>query len=521
VCDYCHTFDQLEPFYAGAPTAESTWKQVLAARQDRTISPDIANVVLRQLTARNAPTAAITAAERLRTPGTITIITGQQAGLFGGPLFTLLKALTCLKLAHAIARDHRVTVVPVFWVDAEDHDLDEIRTCHVLDRNLDPHSVTLEVTARAGAAASTVRLDATIAETIAQLRDLLPETEFTADVMDSLEKTYSEGAGLVEAFARWIDMLLGNHGLVVFDASDPTAKPIVRNVFAQELKTPGITSRLAASAGADLVAHGYHAQVEPQPNTVALFQLDGTRQPIRCEAGGFSAGVQKFSSTALLDKVESDPSHFSPNVLLRPIVQDVLFPTVSYVAGPNELAYLGQLRDVYEHFDVPMPVIYPRASVTLVDRSTIRFLRRHNLSFEDLQPRDDATLNSLIESLLPEAVERAVTDTNRAIEDQLSALQTAVPAIDPTLTGAVESTRGRMERDLRNLHSKIIQAAKRRDATLRRQFHRARAQSFPDGEPQERRIGFVYFLNHYGPALIERLMTELPLNPGHHSLLTI
>ena len=111
VCDYCHTFDQLEPFYAGAPTAESTWKQVLAARQDRTISPGIANVVLRQLTARNAPTAAITAAEGLRTPGTITIITGQQAGLFGGPLFTLLKALTCLKLAHAIARDHRVTAV--------------------------------------------------------------------------------------------------------------------------------------------------------------------------------------------------------------------------------------------------------------------------------------------------------------------------------------------------------------------------------------------------------------------------
>ena len=521
VRDYCHTFDRLEPFYAGSPTAESTWERVLAARHARAIAPGLVDVLSRQLTARDAPTEARTAAERLGAPGTVAIITGQQAGLFGGPLFTLLKALTCLKLAHAVARDHGATVVPIFWVDAEDHDLDEIRTCHVLDGNLEPHPVTLELAARSGATAGSVRLDATIAETIAHLRDLLPETEFTTDAMAGLETTYAEGTGLVEAFARWIDMLLGSHGLVVFDASDPAAKPLVRDVFEHELQAPGVTSRLAASAGADLVTRGYHAQVEPQPDTVALFQLDGARQPIRCEDGGFAAGDRRFSAAALLGEVEADPGHFSPNVLLRPIVQDALFPTVGYVAGPNELAYLGQLRGVYEHFDVPMPVIYPRASATLVDTATLRFLTRHDLSFEELQPRDDATLNRLLESLLPAAVEQAVTDTDRAIGDQLAALKTAVPAVDPTLAGAVESTRGRMERDLRNLRGKIIQAAKRRDDTLRRQFHRARAQSFPHGEPQERKVGFVYFLNRYGPALIERLMAELPLDPRHHWLLTI
>jgi uncharacterized protein YllA (UPF0747 family) len=197
-------------------------------------------------------------------------------------------------------------------------------------------------------------------------------------------------------------------------------------------------------------------------------------------------------------------------------VQDVLFPTVAYVAGPNELAYLAQLKGIYEHFAVPMPLLYPRASATLLDSATTRFLTRYQLPLEVLQAQDDSALNKLLESQLPPAVETALREASRAVEEAMGALIQAVPAIDPTLEGAARNTQGRLAHELQNLHNKVIQATKRRDDTLRRQFTRARSLVFPGGQLQERAIGFVTFLNRYGPALVDRLLVDLPLEPGHH-----
>ena len=198
-----------------------------------------------------------------------------------------------------------------------------------------------------------------------------------------------------------------------------------------------------------------------------------------------------------------------------------MFPTVATVAGPSELAYLAQLREVYRHFDVAMPIIYPRASATLVDHATLKFLDRYQVDFETLQPQDDGVLNRLLAALLPDAVERTIGDTKRAIGERLAAVAAEVSAVDPTLSGVVETTQARMDRDLKNLRNKIVQAAKRRDETLRRQYQRARSQAFPHGDPQERAVGVIYFLNRYGPHLVVRLLDDLPLEIGQHGLLTV
>lgn len=521
VRDYCHAFERLEAFYAGSPTGATSWSDAIARRRSQPPAPGISDVLVAQLAARGAPAEARAAAERLAEPGALAVLTGQQAGLFGGPLFTLLKALTAVRLARKLALEHDATVIPIFWVDAEDHDLDEIRSCTVLDSDLALQRVTLDLGTPPGTSAASVQLTGSIREATARLRALLPPTEFTADLITRLDAAYAEGTRLVEAFARWIDTLAGASGLVVFDASDAAAKPLVQSVFARELQGTGETARLAAAAGAELVTRGYHAQVEPSSDAVALFQLDGAREPIRVRSSGFMVGDRPVGTKSLMHEVETHPARFSPNVLLRPIVQDALFPTVAYVAGPNELAYLGQLRDVYARFGVPMPVIQPRTSATIVDAATLKFLRRYEVAFEHLQPRDDVTLNRLLASRMPNEIEHTLRDTETAMAERLASLEHAVPTIDPTLAGAVQSTKGRMERDLRNLRGKIIQAAKRRSDTLRRQFHRARAQTFPDGTPQERGISAVYFLNRYGDAFVERLLADLPLDPGQHWLLLV
>ena len=363
-------------------------------------------------------------------------------------------------------------------------------------------------------------LEASTRDALEELGKILPQKEFSAEVLRTLSTAYSAGTRLVEAFAKWIETLLGGHGLVVFDASDPAAKELAKPIFERELRTHGETTRLALEAGTELVARGYHAQVTPGAGSVALFELDDTRKPIRIKRDRLGVNTASRTVDELLRQVEIRPESFSPNVLLRPIVQDALFPTVAYVAGPSELAYLGQLQQIYASFDIPMPIMYPRATVTVVDRSTIKFLNRYAVSFEELQAHGDAVLNRLLEAQLPSSVNEAVSAAEAAINEQLKTIEAEVPVIDPTLAGVVQTTRGRMERDLLSLKAKIIQAAKRRDETLSRQFRRVRAQTFPQGDPQERVVAGVYFLNRYGPELVDRLLAEVPLALGHHWLLT-
>jgi bacillithiol biosynthesis cysteine-adding enzyme BshC len=452
----------------------------------------------------------------------VAVVTGQQAGLFGGPVYTLLKSITALKLADQISRDHGVPAVAVFWIEAEDHDWDEVRSCTVLDEELACRTVALPPRPPGDPVpVATIVLDDEIANVLGELEQLLPATEFRPSLMADLRAAYKPGVGMADAFGRWMERVLGEHGLIVYDASDPQTKRPVSQVFARELSTSGHTARTAAKAGADLVAHGYHAQVHAQDGSPALFRLGDARQAIRQQNGQLVVGDTSYAPEALAQEAAERPGGFSPSVLLRPIVQDTLFPTLCYVAGPNELAYLGQLRGVYEHFGVPMPLMYPRATATLLDSGAARFLSKYQLPLAALQPQDEGALNELLKTQIPADVDQAFAATSTALEEQMRRVIDALQALDPTLEGAARTTLGRMQHDLQNLHGKTIQAAKRRHETLHRQFLRARALAFPGGHAQERIVGFVWFLNQYGPAFVERLWNALPIEMGHHWVITI
>jgi bacillithiol biosynthesis cysteine-adding enzyme BshC len=523
-CDYAFAYANVAPFFAGDPSATEAWADTIRRVQSaRRPNGRLAAVIANQQQRRGAPPEARASAAALEDPSTLVVITGQQAGLFGGPLFTLLKAITAIRLASKISAEHRVTVVPVFWIDAEDHDWLEVNGCTVLDGDLQPRTVRLADLPGAGdVPIARLMLDGAAAAVATELAAALPETEFRDELVRNLRTIYAPGTGMAAAFGRWLELVLGAYGLVVYDSSDPAAKPLAQPVFVKELSEPGRTARLADEAGAALVARGYHAQAMVAEGTISLFHLNVGRQSIHVDRDGRArVGDHSMPVAALADEARQAPEHFSPNVLLRPIVQDTIFPTICYVAGPNELAYLGQLRNVYAGFGVPMPLMYQRATATLVDSATLRFLTRSELPLAALRPRDEAALNQLLESQLPPSVEHSLTGVASVVEERMQALAKAVPQIDPTLEGAVRSTLGKMQHDLHTLHNKVIQAAKRKDETLRRQFQRAQALTFPQGHPQEREVGFVWFLNRYGPALVDRLLAELPLAMGHHWVLTI
>jgi bacillithiol synthase len=521
--EYAFNFSTVAPLYAGDPRSTDAWHEtrdrVLAHTHNRDA---IAEVIAAQQARRGAPPESRAAAARLADPQAVAVVTGQQAGAFGGPLFTILKTITSLQLARRAERTLGGPVVPVFWVDAEDHDWDEIASATILDSQYQPRTVTLAAPEGADQQPiAALRLDDRVLETLSACEATLTPTEFTSWVMETLRRSYRPGAGMADAFATWLESVLGSHGIVVFDSSDPAVKPLVADVFRHEITSPGETAARAARAGDALAARGHAPQVQPQPDSVSLFRLDGGRKPIRRQSDEFIAGDDTFSADALAAEAASRPDRFSPNVLLRPIVQDTLFPTVCYVAGPSELAYLGQLRDVYAHFGRPMPLIHPRATATIVDSATVRFLQKYDVPLEDLQAQDESALNRLLQTQLPPSVDSSIAEADDAMRRVLERVEEAIAAVDPTLVGAVKTTRNKIEHELRTLRGKVIQAMKKRDETLRRQFTRAQALTFPQGHPQERALAVVYFLNLYGPALIDRLLEELPTDLGQHWVLTI
>jgi bacillithiol biosynthesis cysteine-adding enzyme BshC len=521
--DYAFDYPKLADFYPGNPAEPAAWREAITRTQQHSRNREaVADLLTAQQQKRGAPAEALASAAELRDPRSVAIVTGQQAGLFGGPLFTLLKAVTALRLAARVRDQYGIPAVAVFWIDSEDHDWDEVKSVGIFDNDLNtvPVSVSDPPFANERSVAR-VALDDSARAAVEELERVLQRTEFTAELLDRLRRSYKPSAGMAHAFGQWLETVLGPRGLVVFDAADPAAKPLVAPLFAHEIEQPGRTSQLAAQAGAELAARGYHAQVTPHEQQPALFHLDGGREPIRLQDGRFTIGDKSYSPDEMRALVSRAPQEFSPNVLLRPLVQDTLFPTVCYVAGPSELAYLGQLRGVYAAFGLPMPLIQQRATATILDSNSMRFVTRHEFPLENLRAQDEAALNQLLESQLPASVEGSLEEAARVVNERMEALAGAVQQIDATLEGATRSTLGRMQDDLKRLHAKIIQAAKRKDETLRRQFQHAQAQAFPGGHPQERTIGFVYFLNKYGPTLVERLGDELPLDMGHHWVITI
>jgi bacillithiol biosynthesis cysteine-adding enzyme BshC len=521
--DYAFAFDRLAAFYAGNPMRDDAWRDVIArAHAVPRATTRLADILTAQQVARQAPPEALEAAAAFADPRTVAVITGQQAGLFGGPLYTLHKAITAITLARRVSQEYGVRAVPVFWIDAEDHDWEEVRSCTIFGEEQQPASVRMADLEGAGdRSIGRLVLGDQGTAAVAALEAALPATEFSAELLAMLREAYAPGRTMSAAFGRVLEHMLGRFGLVVYDASDPATKPLAADLFARALTEPGRTSQLAQEAGSALEALGYHAQVSAAEHSAPLFLLNGAREAIRFTGTTATVGDREMPVADLVALARSNPERFSPNVLLRPLVQDTIFPTICYVGGPAELAYLGQLKGVYAHFGVPMPLIAPRASASVVDSATLRMLAKYDVPFADYMRQDELTLNHLLERQLPPAVDSSFAEATAAIVARMDAVTAAAAIVDATLEGAAKSTLGRMQHDLQSLHGKVVHAAKKKDETLRRQFRRTQTQLFPNGHPQEREVGAVWLLNRYGAAAVDRLVELLPFDFGHHWLLQI
>lgn len=460
-------------------------------------------------------------AEALKDPRTTAVVTGQQSVLFGGPLYVLYKALAAVELARTMSESLNKRVVPVFWVASDDHDFAEIRTTTILDSNSELKTMRYEPRVEPNLQpASTILLDETIVELAASVRQSLPASPWKDEVCDVIEAAYRPGESISGAFARLLHHFLP--GLVIFDPAVPALKDLMRPVIEREIAESSPTSRLAAAVGEELLAAGYHQQVPVRATGfLNLFLVEGGK---RRALGLSEKGVEirgsnlTITPAELLARLSASPDAASPGVMLRPLAQDYLLPTIAYVGGPAEVAYHAQIGPSYAHFGIPRPVIFPRPSFTLIDSASARAMDAETLTFEDLQTDTEALLAQAAREANPD-VERNFTEARAAIESGFKGLEETLARLDPTLRGASQSALGRALHQVEGLHEKALRTMKRQDATRADRLRRTRDAIFPGGSLQERGLSWISLLARHGPPLVDEIRQRMdPWAKGHQVL---
>ena len=460
-------------------------------------------------------------AESLREGDTLAVVTGQQSVLFGGPLYVLYKALAAVEIAGTMSDNLKKKVVPVFWVASDDHDFAEIRGTTLLDANSELKAIRYEPREEPNLQpASTIRFDDTIGPLAQSVRDLLPASPWKEEVCDVLAQAYRPGETISGAFSNLLRHFLP--GLVIFDPGVPKLKALMRPVVEREIEESSPTSRLAAEIGAKLLAAGYHQQVPVRPTGfLNLFLVSGgKRRALGISEKGVEVrgGNQLMSPADLLARITKSPEDASPGVMLRPLVQDYLLPTIAYVGGPAEVAYHAQIGPSYEHFGIPRPVIFPRPSFSLVDSASARAMEAESLSFEDLQTDTETLLARAAREANPE-VEKAFALARAAIEGGFHGVEEALGRLDSTLRGAAQSSLGRALHQVDGLQEKALRSMKRQDATRAERLRRTRDFIFPGGSLQERGVSWISILARYGPPIIDEIRQRMdPWAKGHQVL---
>jgi len=523
--DYVHDFGRLSAYYARNPHLESEYAKLAAECDAR----DYRRAALRaalsaQQAAWEAPPTIQQRIADLCTPQGLAVCTGQQTGLFGGPLFTLYKALTTVALAAHLERTLHRPVVPVFWMASEDHDVAEADHVYLADRGGSLSKIR-HGTWRSpdGFMPANLQLGPAIQDTLERLRSLLPATEFSDALYDDLARAYTSDRTLSEAFARWMTHLLGDTGLVLVDAADPTLKHLAAWIFQRELEEAPRTSAAILEVSRSLRSSGYSAQIEARPDGVNCFFLHNGRRALARDATGFRLRDtgEVIAPASISRMAKESPERFSPNVALRPVVQDALFPNLAYVAGPGELAYFAQLRPVYAVFDVPMPVIVPRATLSLVEPRIAQLLSRFHLGLHDLVAEPEQLASRILRAQLPPDLGTTLATARQGVDEIFRQVGEAVAAVDPTLRATAGQTGGHIKGHLDQLEKKAVQAMKRREADTTQQLQRLRDALMPGGKLQERVYPVLPYLAKYGPQLVGSLRHQIAGPGWEHQLVTI
>ena len=514
--DFLSNHYKVQQFYPRNPHFNQWMKDEAAAiRYDVARRERVAAVLLRQNEAWGASAKTLDNIRRLRA-GAAAIVTGQQVGLFGGPLYSIFKALTAVKLAEA-ATQGGVDCVPVFWLATEDHDLEEVSQVSLLGQDGSLQAVATATQGQPNAPVGIVRFGTEIQAALDAIAAPLGESE----VMSSLRACYRPGETFGTSFARLFTQWFAEWGVILLDASDPELHQIAEPIYGAALERSGELEAALQSRGRELEAAGYHQQVKIAPSSTLLFSLhNGARVPVQHHGNDFVIDQETVSSAQLLSRLASAPQDFSGNVLLRPVVQDYLLPTLAYTGGSAEVAYFAQAAVVYRALLGRVTPIIPRFSATLIEPKPKTLLERYGLTFTDLlgpEPiREQLAARSLSKDLQA-AFERAQASTKESV----AAIRPALEKLDKTLVDAANNAEAKMLHQLESLQGRAARAELLQSEILDRKAAYLSNALYPNKVLQEREIAGAYFLARQGTDLLRGVYDSIHSDCLDHQLISL
>lgn len=488
----------------------------------RTRREEVVAVLRRSHARLGASAATLENLDRLTRPDTFVVIGGQQPGLLTGPLYTIYKAISIIKLAEELRRQFPYEFVPLFWNASDDHDWAEVNHTYLFDG--EGRSQRLEYPLDPqfdGRSVGEIPLDRGALTVIQQASALLAGRGFAQEIESLLLETAEVSATFGEWFSRLMLILFHRYGLIVVEPGLPDFKRLAIPLFEQALEAPLAPSQLANAAGDALEARGYRRQIHKDPTLCGFFlRENGRREAVRYARGAFHAGPQTYSRAELKCVLDDSPERFSPNALLRPVMSEFLFPTAAFIGGAGELNYFAQTRGIYQHFAVPMPVPYLRLGCTLIEPSTARVLEKYGLPL--LAFRDpDRMLTEWIRTRADIASPQLWQGLREQVYRPFADLKGAMRAIDPTLETSLEGTLNYMMFRLGRFEKKLVRHLKKAEHLTATQLRQAAEALFPGRGLQERVFNGMPYLSRYGMDSLEALVEAVPEGYGTHYMVEL
>jgi len=525
--DYLYEFENVSEFFTNDFRNKENYLKIFknVAENRRNLSPVISELLSKQysqLTPSNLTSQNI---KKLSDKKTLAIVTGQQLGIIGGPLYTFYKIITAIKLSRFLSeRYNDYNFVPVFWLEADDHDFNEVRSVKIIDEGNSLVTVGYKEEIEEDdlkQSVGLINLDSSISDFFEELSNSLKETEFKSPLISHLKEFYKDGKSFKNAFRDLVFNYFDEYGLIIFDPQEDEVKKLLKPVFKKEITDFRIHTEQLVQVSATL-EELYHAQVKVKPVNLFL-RVDEGRYSIEPVENEYRLRRKRksFTQEQLLELLENEPEKFSPNVLLRPICQDYLFPTAFYVAGPSEISYFAQIKPLYELYNIAQPMIYPRSSATILENSIGNSLEKYSIKVNDIFIDVEKIKKRIINSVEESSVDEMFDGITNQIETTFDRLKEKLIDLDKTIADSSNRYRDKILGTVSELKSKAEKAQQKKYEVTLRQIDRAAVHLFPKSNLQEREINFVYFASKYGEEFIKKLFDELQINKFEHQVIKL
>ncbi|MEW9031872.1 MAG: bacillithiol biosynthesis cysteine-adding enzyme BshC [Planifilum fimeticola] len=459
---------------------------------------------------------------RLEKPGSVVVIGGQQAGLLAGPLYTVYKAISVIQLARREEERLGVPVIPVFWIAGEDHDLDEVDHIYVPgpEGRLTKHRLPLSEGGKRISAGHVLLDPKSVGIWLQELGRMLPDTEFKEDMLEELTRLAAEPVSLTRYFAKLLHRLFGRFGLIQIDSSFPPLRRLEGPFFERLIAENAALDEAVGHQIKQVEQMGHPSPLVLHPDCAHLFvYVVGERQLLLRAGGGFVTrdGRMRWSRRELLRMAREEPQRLSNNVVTRPLMQEFLFPTLSAVVGPGEIAYWGCLGQAFSAMDMTLPVLMPGCGITLIDRATERYLGLLGLSVEDIFSGLDQKKRQWIDERAPLNIQELFAGARKQVEGLYDSLIEQLSPLGPDMRRLGEKNRLRVMEQLNYLRGKAERMIRMRHETALRRFDHISLRCLPEGKLQERVYNIVPYWNEYGTEWVGRL-AETPLSFFEHQV---